>query len=136
MYHKLILAGNLGCDPERGVTPTGSPVTNFSVATTERWTASDGKPQDRKIWWRVTAFGVLGKVCFERLKSGHSVLVEGVLHADPATGAPPLWTGRDGQPRASFEVRAQVVKFIRRPQAENSAQGTVPTEPLLQEIPF
>ena len=43
MYHKLILVGNLGRDPERSATPTGTPVTNFSVATAERCRRSTGR---------------------------------------------------------------------------------------------
>jgi single-strand DNA-binding protein len=37
MYHKVILAGHLGRDPEMRYTTDGTPVTSFSVATTEKW---------------------------------------------------------------------------------------------------
>ncbi len=40
------------------------------------------------------------------------VLVEGRLTADPATGNPRIWSGQDGQARASFEVSAQTVRFL------------------------
>ena len=133
MYHKVILVGNLGRDPERGNTAAGKPVTHFSVATRERWTGSDGNTQERKVWWRVSAFGVLGKTCQEHLKVGHRVLVEGTLNADPSTGAPPVWLAHDGKPRASFELRAQVVKFLGGSKAEvgqpvtaDLAKGDVP----------
>jgi single-strand DNA-binding protein len=33
MYQKIIIAGNLGRDPEMRYTPSGQAVTNFSVAT-------------------------------------------------------------------------------------------------------
>ena len=128
MYHKLILVGNLDRDPERGATETGKPVTNFSVTTVERWPGAGGQVHRRIVRWRVTAFGALGKVCHEQLKAGQAVLVEGVLHADPHTGTPPLWLGRDGRPRTSFEVRAQVVKFVNRPQPENA-------QPVASDLP-
>ena len=136
MYHKLILVGNLGRDPERSATPTGTPVTNFSVATAERWTGSDGQVQERKVWWRVNAFGVLGKVCYEHLKAGRGVLVEGVLHADPDTGAPPLWVGQDGKPHTSFEVRAQVIKFLAGSKPENGHHASTPAQPLPEDVLF
>ncbi|MBF8285397.1 MAG: single-strand binding protein, partial [Anaerolineales bacterium] len=33
MYHKVILVGNLGRDPEMRYTPSGAAVCNFSMAT-------------------------------------------------------------------------------------------------------
>ncbi len=38
MFCKLIIVGNLGRDPEMRYTPSGQPVTQFSVATNRRWT--------------------------------------------------------------------------------------------------
>ena len=42
MYHTIIIVGNLGRDPEMRYTPSGQAVTNFSVATSLHYTASDG----------------------------------------------------------------------------------------------
>ncbi len=58
MYHKIILVGNLGRDPEMRYTPSGQPVTSFSMATSEKWNGQDGQPQERTIWWRITVWGV------------------------------------------------------------------------------
>ena len=33
MFHTIIIVGNLGKDPEMKYTPSGQPVTNFSVAS-------------------------------------------------------------------------------------------------------
>jgi single-strand DNA-binding protein len=112
MYHKIILVGNLGRDPEMRITPSGTAVTNFSMATSERWTGQDGQPQERTIWWRVSVFGKSGEACNEYLKKGSKVLVEGRMTADPKTGNPRLWQGQDGQTRSSFEVTALAVKFL------------------------
>jgi single-strand DNA-binding protein len=38
MYHKIIIVGNLGRDPEMRYTGDGTPVTNFSVATNRKST--------------------------------------------------------------------------------------------------
>jgi len=43
MYQRIFLAGNLGRDPELRYTPNGTPVTQFSVATNEKWTGQDGQ---------------------------------------------------------------------------------------------
>ena len=112
MYHKVILVGNLGRDPEMRYTPSGSAVTNFSMATSEKWTGQDNQLQERTIWWRVSVFGKTGETCNTYLKKGSKVLVEGRMNPDPKTGNPRLWTGQDGQARASFEVVAATVKFL------------------------
>ena len=52
MYHKIILVGNLGRDPQMRYTPSGQQVTDFSMATSEKWTGQDGQPQERTIWWQ------------------------------------------------------------------------------------
>ena len=114
MYAKIFLAGNLGGDPELRYTPNGTPVTSFSVASNERWTDQDGQTQDRTIWWRVKVWGKQGETVSQYLKKGSQVFIEGRMDPDPETGGPRLWTGRDGQPRASFEIVAQRVKFVGR----------------------
>jgi len=112
MYHKVILVGNLGRDPEMRYTPSGSAVCNFSMATSEKWTGQDGQPQERTIWWRVGVFGKMGEACNTYLKKGSKVLVEGRMNADPKTGNPRTFTRQDGTVGASFEVTAAAVKFL------------------------
>jgi single-strand DNA-binding protein len=112
MYHKIILVGNLGRDPEMRYAPSGDPITNFSMATSEKWTGQDGQRQERTIWWRVSVWGKQAENVNQYLKKGSKVLVEGTMVADPKTGNPRLWSGQDGQTRASFEVRALAVKFL------------------------
>jgi len=112
MYHKVILVGNLGRDPEMRYTPSGSAVCNFSMATSENWTGQDGSKQERTIWWRVGVFGKMGEACNTYLKKGSKVLVEGRMNADPKTGNPRTFTRQDGTVGASFEVTAAAVKFL------------------------
>jgi single-strand DNA-binding protein len=140
VYQKLTLVGNLGRDPEMRYTSDGTPVTNFSVATNRRWTNADGSQGEETVWFRVAAWRRLAEVCNEYLEKGRQVLVEGRLQPDPETGGPRVWTGRDGQPRASYEVTALTVKFLGRGVAA-PAEGAadLPDEPPAdegEEIPF
>jgi single-strand DNA-binding protein len=113
MYQKIIIVGNLGRDPEMRYMPDGTAVTNFSVATNRRWTdRSSGEPREETTWFRVSVWGRQGETANEYLSKGRQVLVEGRMRADPATGGPQTWTGQDGTVRASFEVIADVVRFI------------------------
>jgi single-strand DNA-binding protein len=114
MYERIFLAGNLGRDPELRHTPNGTPVTNFSMATSEKWTGQDGEQQERTIWWRVTVWGKQAETVSQYLSKGSQVFVEGRMDPDRETGSPRIWTGRDGQARASFDVVARRVQFVGR----------------------
>lgn len=112
MYHKTVVVGNLGANPEMRYLDSGTPVTNFSVAANRQWKNNDGTKGEETIWFRVTAWGRMAEVCNEYLSKGRQVLVEGRLRPDSETGGPTVWTGKDGNPRASFEITAQTVKFL------------------------
>jgi single-strand DNA-binding protein len=112
MYQTIIIAGNVGRDPEMRYTPSGQAVTSFSVATNRQYTNNNGETVKETIWFRISAWGKTGETCNQYLKKGSKVLVEGRLTADPATGGPRVWTGQDGSTRASFEISAQTVRFL------------------------
>ena len=110
--NKVMLIGHLGRDPEMRYTPSGQPVTSFSVATNRQYTANSGETVKETIWFRVTTWGKQAETCNQYVKKGSKVLVEGRLTADNATGGPRIWTAQDGTPRASFEVTATTVQFL------------------------
>jgi single-strand DNA-binding protein len=141
MYHKIIIAGYLGKDPEMRYTPDGTPVTNFPVATNRRSTRPDGTQVDETIWFRVTAWRRQAETCNQYLKKGRPVLVEGQLKPDPATGGPRIWTGNDGTARAQYEITAGTVRFLSgrgepAPAEAPSAAEEPPAEEGAEEIPF
>ncbi|MBN1956280.1 MAG: single-stranded DNA-binding protein [Anaerolineae bacterium] len=137
MFHTIIIAGYLGRDPEMRYLPSGTPVTDFSVATSRRWTGQDGQQQEETIWFRVSAFGRTGEVCNQYLSKGRPVLIEGRLRPDE-NGNPRTWTGNDGAVRASFEVVAQTVRFLGGRGETAGPTSEVPPyeEPGEEEIPF
>ena len=139
MYQKIIIAGNLGQDPEMRYTPDGTPVTNFSVATNYRRNRPDGTQIDETTWFRITAWRQLAELCNQYLSKGRQVLVEGRLKPDE-NGGPRVWTGNDGQARASYEVTAITVKFLggRGEGGDTSLSGQEPPPPDIgeDEIPF
>ncbi|OGO06058.1 MAG: hypothetical protein A2Y73_01170 [Chloroflexi bacterium RBG_13_56_8] len=133
MYQKLIIIGNLGRDPEMRYTPDGTPVTSFSVATNRRWTDASGQSQQRTVWFRVTTWRRLAETCNQFLSKGRQVMVEGELNE------PKPYQGRDGEWRASLDVRANVVRFLGgRGEEVPSEAGDEESPPVLdeEEIPF
>jgi single-strand DNA-binding protein len=140
MYHKVIVVGNLGRDPEMRYTPDGTPVTNFSVATTRKWNNQDGTQGEETVWFRVTAWRQLAETCNQYLSKGRSVLVEGRINPDRETGGPRVYTRSDGTSGASYELRALTVKFLggRGEGVDSSLPGQEPPPPEIgeDEIPF
>ena len=140
MYHKITIVGYLGRDPEMRYTADGTPVTNFSVATSRRSTRPDGTQVDETIWFRVTAWRRQAEICNQYLQKGRLVLIEGRLQADDR-GNPRTFTRNDGTVGTSFEVTATEVKFLggrgEAPPAEApGAAEEPPAEEGAEEIPF
>lgn len=120
--NKAIILGNLGRDPEVRYTPDGKAITNFSVATTEKWRDRDGNSQERTEWHRVVVFDRLGEVCGEYLSKGSSVYVEGHLRTRS-------WDDREGNKRYTTEIVGRTVQFL-SPRGESGRQsgGAPPPE--------
>lgn len=143
-YQRIIIAGNLGRDPEMRYTPTGQAVTNFSVATNRQYTTSNGEKIKETVWFRVSAWGRQAEIVNQFLKTGSSVLVEGRLTPDKNTGGPRIWQRQDGSSAASYEITAERVVFLpgRGDGASGGAEAVqgAPAEPegmaAEDEIPF
>ena len=134
MYQKLIIAGNLGKDPEMRYAPNGDAVTSFSVATSRKYTDKSGQKVEETIWFRVSVWGKQAEVCNQYLKKGRGVLVEGRLNADKATGGPRIWTRQDGTAGASFEITAESVRFLSGGQGQ-SGDGAGASGQMMHDAP-
>ena len=115
MYHKIIIVGNLGRDPEMRFIPSGQAVTSFSVAVTDGF-----GDRTKTIWFKVSAWDKQAETCNNFLKKGSKVLVEGRINADDS-GNPRTWSRQDGSTSASYEITAQTVRFL-------SSRGDGPSE--------
>jgi single-strand DNA-binding protein len=98
--NKVMIIGNLGRDPEMRYTPSGRPVTSFSVASSRNWTTADGDRRSETEWFNVVAWGSLAEICNQYLKKGLQVYVEGRLQTR-------RWEDEEGNKRSSVEVVAR-----------------------------
>jgi single-strand DNA-binding protein len=113
--NKVMLIGNLGRDPEIRYTPDGSPVANFSLATTDYWTDKSGTRQERTEWHNIVAWTRLADVSKRFLSKGKQVYVEGRLRTRE-------WTDRDGNKRRTTEVIASQMVLL-GPRGESAEQA-------------
>jgi single-strand DNA-binding protein len=74
-----MIIGNIGRDPELRYTPSGKPVTSFSLASSRSWIAPDGERREETEWFNVVAWGNLAEICNQKLAKSQQVYVEGRL---------------------------------------------------------
>jgi len=104
--NKVILVGNLGADPETRYMPSGSAVTNLSIATSEQWKdKKTGEQQDRTEWHKVAMFNRLAEIAAEYLRKGSQVYIEGKLRTRK-------WQDRDGNDRWTTEIIADEMQML------------------------
>jgi single-strand DNA-binding protein len=104
--NKVIIVGNLGNDPETKYMPSGSAVTNLSVATNESWKDKQtGEQKERTEWHRVAMFGRLAEIAAEYLRKGSQVYIEGKLRTRK-------WQDPQGNDRYTTEVIADEMQML------------------------
>jgi single-strand DNA-binding protein len=104
--NKVIIVGNLGNDPDTKYMPSGSAVTNLSVATNESWKDKQtGEQKDRTEWHKVAMFGRLAEISAEYLRKGSQVYIEGKLRTRK-------WQDKQGNDRYSTEVVADEMQML------------------------
>lgn len=132
--NRVMLIGRLGKDPEHRYMPNGKGVSNFSIATSEKWT-KDGEKQERTEWHNVVAFEKLAEICSEYLRKGSQVLIEGKLQTRK-------WQDKEGKDRYTTEIVASGMQMLGgRPQQERQDQPPPSRSPAAAEgfdddIPF
>lgn len=103
--NKVTILGSLGADPETRHTQSGKSVTNFRVATSEKWKDRDGNPQERTEWHSCVAWGPVGDVVARYLTKGSPVYLEGSLQTRK-------WQGQDGQDRYTTAINVRDVVLL------------------------
>jgi single-strand DNA-binding protein len=120
-FCKIMLIGNLGRDPEMRYTPSGRPVTQFSVAVSNSKPDGQGGWVDEGTdWYRVSVFGDRAERAAEQLRKGNRVFVEGRFKTRE-------FEGNDGQKRTSLDVTADnVISLDRKGRDDDAAFAGVP----------
>ena len=103
--NKVMIIGHLGRDPEMRFTPSGRPVTTFTVATNRTWNTGDGERHAETEWFNIVAWGNLAEICKQYLNKGQQVYVEGRLQTR-------RWEDSEGVKHNNVEIVASEMMVL------------------------
>ena len=107
--NKALLIGRLTKDPEMRYTPSGTAVTNFSIATNRWSTGPDGERKEFTDYHNIVAYNIgkrnLAEIVAQYTRKGALVFIEGRIQTRS-------WEGQDGQKRRTTEIVANDVQFL------------------------
>ena len=143
MLQEITLIGRLGRDPVMRYTSTGTPVTNFSLATFRKYTDGSGKLVEEVTWWKVTAWRHQAETANEHLSKDDMVRVRGTMNGSRMTESasqglekvqiePKIWQGWDGECSCQLEITAQHVLFLDT--SGGAGRGAAPDEPDMPDV--
>lgn len=117
----IFVTGKLAFEPELQYTGAGTPVCRIVIPTHRKWRGKDDQWNEVTTWHRISIFGANGDNCAKYLKKGSLVQVRGRLEPDPATGAPRVWTNKEGVASSSYDIVADQVVFLEHIKSKEEA---------------
>ena len=108
--NNLLIAGNLTCDPSFRKTTNGTPVANFFIASNRKFKDNNGQWRENVCYVGVVAWYKLAESCYENLKKGSAVIIDGELQSRS-------WRNDDGTTRNVVEIKARRIQFLNRKDA-------------------
>ena len=126
--NKVMIIGHLGREPEMRYTPSGRPVTTFTVATSRSWNSADGERHSDTEWFNIVAWGNLAEICKQYLTKGQQVYVEGRMQTR-------RWEDKEGVKHSTVEVIASEMMMLgdRHETPHDSSHGSPGEEPGTRE---
>lgn len=111
-----MLIGRLTRDPEGRTTPSGRPVTSFSMATNKFWTDQSGNKQEATEYHNIVVWGKLAEIAAQYLVKGQEVYVEGRIQTRS-------WDAQDGTKRYTTEIIADNIQMGAKAQGTGGSKG-------------
>ena len=127
--NKVMIIERLGRDPEMRYTPSGRPVTTFTVATDRTWNTTNGERHSETEWFNIVAWGNLAEICKQHLAKGKLVYIEGRLQTR-------RWEDSEGNKRTSTEIIANEMIILSDRRESSTPAGEVESEEEEEEDEF
>jgi len=106
--NKVILIGNVGRDPEVRHLDKDVTVANFTLATSESYTAKNGEKVTTTEWHNIVVWRGLAKVVEQYVKKGDKLYIEGRIRTRQ-------WDDKDGNKRYTTEIYADNMEMLGGP---------------------
>jgi single-strand DNA-binding protein len=103
--NKVMIIGQLGRDPEMRFTPSGRPVTTFTIASNRTWSSADGERHVETEWFNIVTWGNLAEICKQFLSRNQQVYIEGRLQSR-------RWEDSEGCKHTSMEIVATEMMIL------------------------
>ena len=103
--NNILIAGNLTGDPVLRETSNGTPVANFYIAANRKFKDNTGQWRENVCFVGVVAWYKLAESCFEYLKKGVAVMVEGELQSRN-------WKNEDGSIIMLWKLKLDGFNFL------------------------
>lgn len=113
MKNKVILIGNVGNDPETRTLESGTIVTNFRLATSEKiYNKQTQEAREETAWHSITMFGKLAEITDKYVTKGMTLYLEGKITYNE-------WTDKDGNKRSQTRIVADEMKMLSKKEARS-----------------
>ncbi len=109
----VMIAGNLTSDPSFRRTTNGTPVANFYIASNRRFKDNTGQWRENVCYVGVVAWYKLAESCYENLRKGSAVLIDGELQSR-------AWKNEDGTTKNVVEIKARRIQFLNKRHATDA----------------
>ena len=127
--NKVMVIGQLGRDPEMRYTPSGRPVTSFSLASSRNWITSEGERREETEWFNVVTWGGLAEVCKQHLHKGQTIYVEGRLQTRG-------WEDQEGKKHFRTDIVASEMIMLGDRRGEPAEEHIGEGAPADEDFPF
>ena len=123
-----IIVGNLGTNPELRYMPSGDPVLNLSIATTESWKDKEtGEKVSETEWHRCVLFRSQAENAAKYLAIGAKVWIQGRNRTRK-------WNDKNGNDRYTTEIMVNDIQYLDK--APKSEAEPREVESTTEELPL
>ncbi len=121
--NKVTLIGNVGKDPETKTLESGTKVTQFTLATSEKWKDKEGNKQEETTWHNIVLWRGLAEVAEKYVKKGSQLAIEGKITSRS-------YDDKEGVTRYITEIVGKDMKMLgSKPQGSAPEPAPVTEEP-------
>jgi single-strand DNA-binding protein len=103
--NKVTLVGNVGNDPEVRHLEGGTPVANFSLATSETYKNREGERVTQTEWHNIVIWRGLAEVVEKYVRKGQLLYIDGKIRTRS-------WDDKDGNKRYTTEIVADNMQML------------------------